>query len=359
MRKRRKAKKNPLREKSTKLRAPSDDKDEPEKTDEAAPDESGAEAEVQEKAEEEAEEASAPRAEPPEAAEAAAEERVEPSSYADPVLQTYIHEISLVPLINREQEVVLGRRIAKGDDQARQQLIRANLRLVVSIAKNFQRKGLSLLDLIEEGNIGLMHAVERFNPESGFKFSTYATWWIKQAIRRAVADKGKTIRVPAYMVELVAKWRQADSTLRKDLSREPSPSEIARYLKLSNRKLTAVKRALHASATSSSSAPDLMWMFADLLPDEKTRPPEEDAELRSSAEWLRSLLVDIEPRESEILKLRYGLGEGKDEGQPLTLQEIGDRMHLARERVRQIENKALKKLKDKVALKEGEHPDRR
>jgi RNA polymerase primary sigma factor len=288
-------------------------------------------------------------------AEAEQERRVEATGYADPALQTYIGELSQFPLLSREQEVSLGRRIASGDEQARQQLIRANLRLVVSVAKKFQHKGLSLLDLIEEGNIGLMHAVERFNPESGFKFSTYATWWIKQAVRRGLADKAKTVRVPAYMVELVAKWRQAASRLAEELGREPTAADIAKRLRLSSRKVAAVRRALKASATATSASPDLMWMFADMLPDEKTRSPEEDAELQSDAEWLKRLLNVIDEREAEILRLRYGL----DTGEPMTLQQISNRMGLARERVRQIENKALHKLKAIVARKEREVSERR
>lgn len=262
-------------------------------------------------------------------------------SHADPVLQTYLGDISRVPLLTREQEVELGRRIARGDEAARQALIRANLRLVVSIAKRFQHKGLPLADLIEEGNLGLMRAVERFDPESGNRFSTYATWWVKQAVRRAIADKGKTVRVPAYMVEMLARWRRTAALLAATLGRPPSAAEIAEKLRLSNRKLAAVRRALNATSASLSSAQDLMWIFADVLADRKADSPEDEVISRNDAEWVRMLLSSIDEREEEVLRLRYGI----DTGEPLTLQQIGERMALARERVRQIEAQALRKLK--------------
>jgi len=270
-------------------------------------------------------------------------------SYADPVLQTYLREISRVPLLTHEEEVDLARRVGRGDKAARQHLIRANLRLVVSIAKKFRRKGLPLADLIEEGNLGLMRAVERFDPESGNRFSTYATWWIKQAIRRAIADKGKTVRVPAYMVELLSKWRRTAAELAGQSGHAPGALEIAEKLRLSNRKLAAVRRALNASSTSLNVAQDLMWMFGDLLADDKVQPPEHEAITRNNAEWVRQLLSCIDEREEEILRLRYGI----DTGVPMTLQDIGNRLALARERVRQIEAQALRKLK---AMAERRNP---
>lgn len=267
--------------------------------------------------------------------------RVKAPSYADPVLQTYLQDISREELLTREQEVDLGRRIAKGEEEARLHLIRANLRLVVSIAKKFQRKGLALSDLIEEGNLGLMRAVERYDPESGNRFSTYATWWIKQAIRRAIADKGKTVRVPAYMVELLGKWRKTSAQLSSKLGREPSATEVAEKLKLSNRKLAAVKRALNASTANVSVVSDLMWMFNDNAAEKRVELPEADVISRNNAEWVRLLLSSIDDREEKVLRLRYGL----DGEAPMTLQEIGDRLALARERVRQIESQALRRLK--------------
>ena len=270
-------------------------------------------------------------------------ERVPTPSYADPVIQTYLQDISREPLLAREEEVDLGRRIADGEEAARQRLIRANLRLVVSIAKKFQRKGLGLSDLIEEGNLGLMRAVERFDPESGNRFSTYATWWVKQAIRRAIADKGKTVRVPAYMVELLAKWRQTAARLGSELGHQPAAMEVAEALKLSNRKLAAVKRALSATSANVSVAADLMWMFHDNTDtDSHVSRPEEDVISRNNAEWVRLLLSSIDEREEKVLRLRYGI----DGEPPMTLQEIGDRMDLARERVRQIEIQALRRLKN-------------
>jgi len=267
---------------------------------------------------------------------------------ADPALRTYLREISETPLLAPEKEVELAQRIARGDERARNQLIRANLRLVVSIAKQFTNRGLPLADLIEEGNLGLMHAVERFDPRQGARFSTYATYWIKQAIRRALTNKSKTIRLPAYMVETIAKWKQASARLVEELGREPTPAEVAKRLGISSRKLGIIRRALRATA-SPTQVPDMMWMFEDVLSDSRIPAPDQVLLDSEEREMLERLLNVIDKREAEILRLRYGM----DTGEPMTLQQIGDRLHLARERVRQIENRALQKLKAIAAKKEA------
>ncbi len=260
---------------------------------------------------------------------------------ADPALQAYLQEINRIPLLTPEEEIQVTRDVVDGRDGAREKMIRSNLRLVVSIAKKFVRRGLPLPDLIEEGNLGLMHAVERFDPNVGTRFSTYATYWIKQAVRRALANKAKTIRLPAYMVEIIARWKHTAAQLADELGREPAFEEVAEKLDISRRRLGIIRRALKVASASATNSPDMMWMFGDVLSD--TRTPAPDANLFDEAdrEILKRLLGAIDKREAEILRLRYGL----DSGEPMTLQEIGNRMSLARERVRQIENRALQKLK--------------
>jgi len=270
------------------------------------------------------------------------------SKGADPALQTYLEEINRIPLLTPEEEIQVTRAVVAGDDAAREKMIRSNLRLVVSIAKRFVRRGLPLADLIEEGNLGLMHAVERFDPDVGVRFSTYATYWIKQAIRRGLANKAKTIRLPAYMVEIVARWKHTAAQLADEIGREPAFHEVAEKLNISPRKLGIIKRALKVASASTAHAPDMMWMFGDVLSDTRTRAPDANLFDEADRETLKRLLNAIDKREAEILRLRYGL----DSGEPMTLQEIGNRMSLARERVRQIENRALHKLKMIAAQEE-------
>lgn len=251
-------------------------------------------------------------------------------------IEVYLKEISRFRLLTGEEEKDLARRIAKGDMEARDRMIRSNLRLVVSIAKNYVDRGLLLLDLIEEGNIGLMRAVERFDPDVGCKFSTYASWWIKQTIRRALINKVKSVRVPAYMVELITRWKRTTARLSQKMGREPSPEDVAGALELTPQKLTIVQRAMDAhSFRTSSDSSGLVQDIPDKTAVERGIVGEFDIE-----EISKAMDAVLSEREKLILRLRYGLS-GED---PMTLEKIGGRIGLTRERVRQIQAHALRKL---------------
>ena len=259
----------------------------------------------------------------------------------DSNLQTYLKEINRYPLLTAQEEVQLAKRIRRGNMEARDRMTRSNLRLVVSIAKVYVRKGLPLADLIEEGNIGLIRAVEGFNPMMGCRFSTYATWWIRQAIRRGLTNKAKTIRVPAYMVEMIAKWKTAHTNLMDKLNREPTWGEIAHAMDISPRRAGTVKRAIRAGLSSSQTvSTDFLTSLNDMLEDIKTPPPYEEVLDASEREMIRQMLKAMDEREAQVLRLRYGL----DSDRPHTLKEIGERLKITRERVRQIETQALLKL---------------
>jgi len=260
-------------------------------------------------------------------------------------LGAYLRDISKISLLTADEEKLLARRIEKGDQYARERFISANLRLVVSIAKKYTNRGLSLLDLIEEGNLGLLKAVERFDPTAENRFSTYATWWIKQAIRRALTNTAKTVRVPAYMVELVAQWKSASIELSMKLGHEPTVDQITELVKLPPEKTSLIKRVFKAAQTSSQAVSlDLLASSSDSIEDYKTRQPEQDLFDEFEKERIRNLLGVISPREAEVLRLRYGLTDEK----PKTLEQIGKAVGLTRERVRQIEREALKKLYEEM-----------
>ena len=240
----------------------------------------------------------------------------------------------------------------EGNQDARARMISSNLRLVVSIAKNYVNRGLPFTDLIAEGNIGLMKAVERFQPEADCRFSTYATWWIKQAIRRAITNTVKTVRIPAYMVETIAHWKQAASSLTAQLGRAPTVEEIAKEIDLSPDNATVIKRILSATITATQPVSlDMLCSLNDVIEDRATPRPDEQFFDEVERQHLHELLDCITPREAEVLRLRYGL----DDDSPLTLEQIGDRLGLTRERIRQIENEALNKLHD--YLTEERSPD--
>ena len=256
-------------------------------------------------------------------------------------LETYFKEINRIPLLTPEEERQLAIRIRQGDAQARDQMIKANLRLVVSIAKNYVDRGLSLLDLIEEGNLGLLKAVERFDPAAECRFSTYATWWIKQSIKRALIDTVKTVRIPSYMVELISKWKNVASNLNIKLGRQPTFDEIATELRIPSENLGIIKTAIRASNSSSQTISiENMWTLSEILEDKDARQPMDILFDEFEVEMIERLLASIEERDAKILRMRYGL----DNGDPMTLKEIGEKVNLTRERVRQIENEALKKL---------------
>jgi RNA polymerase primary sigma factor len=258
-------------------------------------------------------------------------------------METYLHDINETPLLTAEEEKQLAYRINDGDCQARDYMVRANLRLVVNIARGYTGRGLSLQDLIAEGNMGLMRAVEGFDPSRNIRFSTYASYWIKQSIKRGLINTGKTVRLPAYMVELLSKWRRATNRLHDLLGRPPTEDEIAAELKLPRKKLTIIKKAIRVySAASQAEQPEDGTTLDDLLQDSTTRRP--DAELARSDELgqVLNLLDTLEPREAQVIRLRFGLsGE-----EPKTLNDIGARLNLTRERVRQIETEALRKLRE-------------
>jgi len=257
------------------------------------------------------------------------------------VLETYLKEINQVPLLTADQEKELGREILKGNGAAREHMIRANLRLVVSIAKNYSNRGLALLDLIEEGNVGLLKAVERFDPGQECRFSTYATWWIRQSIRRALINTGKTVRIPSYMVELIGKWKKATQDLELELGRAPSERELGDALGIRPQSVRAVERAEQsATAAKQSFNSEDSGSLSDTLEDERAAPPDEVVLNQAELCKIRDLLQVIDERERDILRMRFGL----DSGEPMTLKEIGVYLRLTRERVRQLQNEALRKL---------------
>ena len=262
---------------------------------------------------------------------------MEGADITDPVRQ-YLKTIGQVRLLTMEEEQKIAKRISEGDPEAKKELIEANLRLVVSIAKKYVGRGLPLLDLIQEGNIGLMKAVDKFEYEKGFKFSTYATWWIRQAITRAIADQAKTIRVPVHMVETINKVVRARRTLTQELGREPSNKEIAEMLGEDEDRVTEIMS--FSQDPVSMEAPVGDSHLGDFVQDSNALSPEENAIAEMRNKQISLAMKDLTDREQEVITLRFGL----DGNQPHTLEEVGQMFHVTRERIRQIEAKALRKL---------------
>lgn len=256
-------------------------------------------------------------------------------------LETYLREINETALLTAREEKELSNRISNGEKEARDRMVRANLRLVVNIARAYTGKGLPLQDLIEEGNLGLLRAVEGFDPDMNTRFSTYASYWIKQSIKRALINSAKTIRIPAYMVELLTKWRRATAKLDDELGRPPTQEEVAKELGLPKKKLSIVRAAIQLYNTTPQTDDDEAgWTMSDMVADERTKGPEDDLLDTDNLKHVFRMLDTMDPREATILRMRFGL----DDAEPRTLKEIGESMGLTRERVRQIENEALKKL---------------
>lgn len=269
----------------------------------------------------------------------------------DQGLDTYLADINEVPLLTAEQEIELAKRIQRGDLAAREHMIRANLRLVVSIAKNYVNRGLAFLDLIEEGNIGLMRAVEKFDPKAGCRFSTYATWWIKQGIRRSLVNTVKTVRVPSYMSEIVSRWKATAMELGYRLGRQATTAEIAEQLDLPENNWNLVRETVLAnSQPMHSMSEESAAAFADTIEDTRSQSPEEQILTAMELGRMRELLDRLEPREARILRLRFGIGSEE----PMTLKAIGKRFGLTRERVRQMEQQALDRLGEIMSREFGE-----
>ena len=264
-------------------------------------------------------------------------------SAAQSPLETYLREIHATPLLTAAQEKELARRVGQGDNAARDCMVRANLRLVVNIARNYVGKGLDLPDLIEEGNLGLLRAVEGFDPSMNTRFSTYAGYWIKQSIKRALINSAKTIRIPAYMVELLSKWRRASARLTEELGRSPTPEEVGRVLGLPRKKLSIIKKAIRIYNAAPQADPTEEGQTIDAtVMDARVKTPDEALIETDDVRQVLALLDRMGEREATVLRLRFGL----DGGEPKTLKEIGERLGLTRERVRQIERKALSDLRD-------------
>lgn len=269
--------------------------------------------------------------------------RIDLSEISADSIQMYLREIGKVPLLNAEEETALAKRKEKNDREAERRLIEANLRLVVSIAKKFVGKSLSLADLIQEGNIGLFRAVEKFEYRKGFKFSTYATWWIRQAITRALADQSRTIRIPVHMVETINKFQQIERQLIQDLGREPLPEEIAAEMGESVDKVRHIIKISQdtISLETSVGEDDEDSTLENFIEDVKTITPDRAAALQLLRDYVRDIIRDLSPREQKILEMRFGLLDGVSH----TLEEVGEEFDVTRERIRQIEAKALEKIR--------------
>ncbi|HEY5442547.1 MAG TPA: RNA polymerase sigma factor RpoD [Candidatus Saccharimonadales bacterium] len=262
---------------------------------------------------------------------------------ADDSVRLYLREIGKIPLLNAEEELALAQRVVSGDKKAKDEMAEANMRLVVSIAKRYVGRGLDLLDLIQEGNTGLLRAVEKFDPDKGFKFSTYATWWIRQAITRAIADQARTIRIPVHMVETINKLLRTQRRLTQELNREPSNEEIAKEMEIDVDKVEHIMKIKQDISSLDASIRDDEEdsVLADFIEDEDTVSPEESATGQLLKEQVKDMLSALTEREQKILKLRFGLEDGKSH----TLEEVGQEFSVTRERIRQIEAKALAKLR--------------
>lgn len=258
-------------------------------------------------------------------------------------LKTYLKEIRHIPLLSPKEEIELSRRVRKNDEQARKAMIRANLRLVINIAKRYIYLGIPFLDLIEEGNLGLMKAVDKFNPRKGYRFSTYAAWWIKQGITRSIAEQGKLIRVPVYMNDLISKWKKKKEHLSQKLKRLPTDKEIAKRLRFPQDKIDQINFWMTTS-TSSLDAPvgeENESQVSDLIEDESIQSPDAEIGRVLNKERVRSLLGVMNERERQVLDMRFGLMDSRSQ----TLAEVAKKLKVSRERVRQIEEAALKKLR--------------
>jgi RNA polymerase primary sigma factor len=260
-------------------------------------------------------------------------------------LETYLREITEIPLLSADEEKQLAYRIAEGDCEARDYMVRANLRLVVNLARGYTGKGLSLQDLIAEGNFGLLRAIEAFDPSMNTRFSTYASFWIKQAIRRGLVNTAKTIRIPAYMVNLMTKWRRATAKLQEDMGRTPTPEEVAVSLRLSRKQLNIIRNCIDVNIFAPKTDPsDSGLPLGEMLIDGRAKTPNAAMIDTDDRRQVLDQLDKMDQREATVLRMHFGL----DDDHPKTLREIGERLGLTRERVRQIENEALCKLSESM-----------
>lgn len=266
-------------------------------------------------------------------------------------IRSYLKDIKNLPLLTPEEEIYLAERIKKGDRAARHKMIQSNLRLVINIAKKYSHLGVSMLDLIEEGNLGLMKAVEKFNPKKGYRFSTYAAWWIRQYISRAIANQGKTVRMPVYIIELMMRFKKVNEHLTNSLKRKPRLAEIARRMKLPMKRAKQLNKI--ASGSSSLNAPvgeDGATEFMDLIEDENNVSAVDELSNFLTQERIKGLLEKMSKREQKILILRFGLKDGV----PHTLRDTAKHFGITRERVRQIESAAMKKMREFIVQQEKE-----
>jgi RNA polymerase primary sigma factor len=272
---------------------------------------------------------------------------------SDPGIRIYLREIGKIRLLTQQEEIDLAARIKKGDREARALMIKANLRLVVKIAHDYKNLGLPVLDLVSEGNIGLMKAVERFDPAKGGKLSTYAAWWIKQSIKRALANQSKTIRLPVHLVDKISKMNRVSSQMSEELGREPTDDELAEEVGLSPRTVSQLKTvAIRPSSLNAPIGDDDSTEFGEMVGDEDARTPFEFLEDRNLRDELPDLLATLDDRERTIIFQRFGL----DGAKPRTLEEVGKKLGVTRERIRQVQNIALVKLRRALSKKETPLP---